>query len=126
MQLFKFLIKALIMTGITGLLNKGGLKIRAYSKHVMKMADVSYKIGFMFPGQGAQTVGMGVALCNEIPAAKELFDKASTILGYDLLAKCRDGPKEELDSTVISQPAIFVSSMVGNYTACMIKIFTHI
>lgn len=114
MQLFKFLIKSLIMTGITGLLNRGiGMKIRAYSKHVMKMSDVSYKVGFMFPGQGAQTVGMGVAICNEIPAAKELFDKASAILGYDLLAKCRDGPKEELDSTVISQPAIFVSSMVS-------------
>jgi len=76
-------------------------------------APVSYKVGFMFPGQGAQAVGMAVGLCNEIPAAKALFDKASTILGYDLLAKCRDGPKEELDSTVISQPAIFVSSMAA-------------
>jgi len=70
-------------------------------------------VGFMFPGQGAQAVGMAVGLCNEIPAAKALFDKASIILGYDLLAKCRDGPKEELDSTVISQPAIFVSSMAA-------------
>jgi len=76
-------------------------------------APVSYKVGFMFPGQGAQAVGMAVGLCNEIPAAKALFDKASIILGYDLLAKCRDGPKEELDSTVISQPAIFVSSMAA-------------
>lgn len=78
-----------------------------------EVAPVSYKVGFMFPGQGAQAVGMAVGLCNEIPAAKALFDKASVILGYDLLAKCRDGPKEELDSTVISQPAIFVSSMAA-------------
>jgi [acyl-carrier-protein] S-malonyltransferase len=67
----------------------------------------------MFPGQGAQTVGMAGTLCDDLPAAKELFDKASAILGYDLLDKCVNGPKEELDSTVISQPAIFVSSMAA-------------
>jgi len=67
----------------------------------------------MFPGQGAQTVGMAGPLCAELPAAKELFDKASAILGYDLLAKCVDGPKEELDSTVVAQTAIFVSSMAA-------------
>eukprot|EP01036_Dinobryon_divergens_P028208 gene28208-37115_t len=77
------------------------------------MSDISYKVGFMFPGQGAQTVGMAGKLYNEVPAAKELFDKASSILGYDLLDKCVNGPKEELDSTVISQPAIFVSSMAA-------------
>ncbi|KAJ1440625.1 malonyl-CoA:ACP transacylase [Ochromonadaceae sp. CCMP2298] len=77
------------------------------------MAAVSYKVGFMFPGQGAQSVGMAVSLCSEVPAAKALFDTASEILGYDLLAKCADGPKESLDSTVISQPAIFVASMAA-------------
>eukprot|EP00981_Chlorochromonas_danica_P003073 scaffold610_cov169-Ochromonas_danica.AAC.9 len=79
----------------------------------MTGGEISYKVGFMFPGQGAQTVGMAGTLCNEIPAAKALFDKASSILGYDLLAKCVNGPKEELDSTVVSQPAIFVSSMAA-------------
>jgi [acyl-carrier-protein] S-malonyltransferase len=67
----------------------------------------------MFPGQGAQSVGMAGALCADLPEAKSLFDKASTILGYDLLSKCVDGPKEELDSTVIAQTAIFVSSMAA-------------
>ena len=62
--------------------------------------DVSYKVAFMFPGQGAQTVGMAKALCDENAAAKKLFDTASNILGYDLLNKCELGPKEELDSTV--------------------------
>jgi len=76
-------------------------------------ADISYKVAFMFPGQGAQVVGMAKAVCDENPAAKALFDKASSILGYDLLSKCVDGPKEELDSTVVAQTAIFVSSMAA-------------
>lgn len=68
---------------------------------------------FLFPGQGAQTVGMGAAIAAELPAAKALYDTASDILGYDLLLKCAEGPKEELDSTAVSQPAIFVSSMAA-------------
>jgi len=71
------------------------------------------KTAFMFPGQGAQTVGMGAQTAVEFPAVAELYAKASSILGYDLLAKCTDGPKAELDSTVISQPAIFVASMAA-------------
>ena len=68
---------------------------------------------FLFPGQGAQSVGMAVETCESVPAAKALFDEASEILGYDLLAKCAEGPKAELDSTAVSQPAIFVSSMAA-------------
>ena len=68
---------------------------------------------FLFPGQGAQSVGMAVETCEAVPAAKKLFDEASEILGYDLLAKCAEGPKAELDSTAVSQPAIFVSSMAA-------------
>ena len=71
----------------------------------------------MFPGQGAQTVGMAANICNEVPAAKALFDQASAILGYDLLQKCVNGPKEELDSTAVAQTAIFVTSM-----ACVEKL----
>jgi [acyl-carrier-protein] S-malonyltransferase len=67
----------------------------------------------MFPGQGAQFVGMCGELCNEVPAAKALFDQASEILGYDLLQRCTEGPKELLDSTEVSQPAIFVASMAA-------------
>eukprot|EP00306_Pavlova_sp_CCMP459_P021595 CAMPEP_0185550596 /NCGR_PEP_ID=MMETSP1381-20130426/21929_1 /TAXON_ID=298111 /ORGANISM="Pavlova sp., Strain CCMP459" /LENGTH=354 /DNA_ID=CAMNT_0028163391 /DNA_START=18 /DNA_END=1082 /DNA_ORIENTATION=- len=68
---------------------------------------------FLFPGQGAQTVGMAVETCESVPAAKKLFDQASEVLGYDLLAKCKEGPKESLDSTVVSQPAIFVASLAA-------------
>lgn len=71
------------------------------------------KMSFMFPGQGAQFVGMCGEVVKEVPKAKELFDKASDILGYDLLEVCENGPKEKLDSTVVSQPAIFVASMAA-------------
>lgn len=49
----------------------------------------------------------------DVPAARELFDKAADILGYDLLKICVEGPKEKLDSTAISQPAIYVGSMAA-------------
>lgn len=75
--------------------------------------DFTSKTAFMFPGQGAQFVGMCGDVCKEVPAAKALFDEASEILGYDLLEVCTGGPKESLDSTVISQPAIFVASMAA-------------
>ena len=75
--------------------------------------DVNAATTFLFPGQGAQSVGMAVETCEAVPAAKKLFDEASQILGYDLLAKCAEGPKAELDSTAVSQPAIFVSSMAA-------------
>ena len=67
----------------------------------------------MFPGQGAQFVGMCADVCQTYPAAKALFDEASEILGYDLLEKCIHGPKELLDTTTVSQPAIFVASMAA-------------
>jgi len=71
------------------------------------------KIAFLFPGQGAQTVGMGRALDQELPAARELFDKAAAILGFDLRAACIDGPAEVLEATDVSQPAIFVASLAA-------------
>ncbi len=68
---------------------------------------------FLFPGQGAQHVGMGRDLCASLPAAKDLFDRASAVLGYDLLAVCTDGPVERLNATDVSQPAIFVASLAA-------------
>merc|ERR1719159_1074028 len=64
----------------------------------------------MFPGQGAQAVGMGVEVAKEVPAAAELYKKAAEILGYDLLAI---DDKAKLDTTAVSQPAIFVASMAA-------------
>src|SRR5690349_1253123 len=71
------------------------------------------KTAFLFPGQGAQYVGMGAALAGSLPAAKALFDQATAILGYDLLDVCVNGPAERLNSTVVSQPAIFVASLAA-------------
>jgi len=68
---------------------------------------------FLFPGQGAQHVGMGQQIAGRIPAARELYDRAEAILGFDLAAICFDGPSERLDATVISQPALFVSSLAA-------------
>ena len=93
---------------------------KSFSRALTKVAasdndfdEFSSKVAFMFPGQGAQSVGMCSEVVNDVPAAKALFDEASEILGYDLLEVCTEGPKEKLDSTVVSQPAIFVASMAA-------------
>ena len=60
----------------------------------------------LFPGQGAQVVGMAGDWVAEHPAAARLFARGSEILGYDLLELCRTGPAERLNTTAVSQPAI--------------------
>lgn len=66
---------------------------------------------FMFPGQGAQVVGMGQDLAQNHSEIAELYNQANDIVGYDLAKLCFQGPQEELNETKISQPAIFVSSV---------------
>jgi [acyl-carrier-protein] S-malonyltransferase len=68
------------------------------------------KTAFIFPGQGAQTVGMGADVAQAYPVAAALFDKANAILGFDLKTIGFEGPAEKLNSTTMSQPAIFVTS----------------
>jgi [acyl-carrier-protein] S-malonyltransferase len=67
----------------------------------------------LFPGQGAQSVGMLGSWCDGQRAAEDLFTRASTILGYDLAAICRHGPAEKLNATAVSQPAILVTSLAA-------------
>ena len=71
------------------------------------------KSAFLFPGQGAQTVGMAKSVCEEVSSARDLFDRAAEVLGYDLLQLCAEGPADALDSTVHSQPALFVASLAA-------------
>lgn len=71
------------------------------------------KVAFLFPGQGAQAVGMGKELYEQVPTAKELFDRADEILGIPLSTLCFEGPKEALEATDVSQPAIFVASLAA-------------
>jgi [acyl-carrier-protein] S-malonyltransferase len=71
------------------------------------------RVAFLFPGQGAQAVGMGKPLCESLPAARQLFDQAADVLGFDLLAVCANGPVEKLNATDVSQPAIYVASLAA-------------
>ena len=71
------------------------------------------RTAFLFPGQGAQSVGMAGSLYQSLPEARTLFDQAAEILGYDLINVCVNGPVERLNATDISQPAIFVASLAA-------------
>lgn len=68
---------------------------------------------FMFPGQGAQQVGMGKALADKHSEIADLYQQANDIVGYDLADLCFHGPEEKLNTTEISQPAIFATSVAA-------------
>ncbi len=69
------------------------------------------KTAFLFPGQGAQAVGMGADIARASQAAALVYQKANDIVGFDLSEICFEGPSEKLNTTTISQPAIFVTSV---------------
>jgi len=68
------------------------------------------KTAFLFPGQGAQEVGMGKEIASSFSAASAIYQKANDILDFDLRKICFEGPADRLNTTMISQPAIFVTS----------------
>jgi len=81
---------------------------------MVRMKDLFMKpqsIGYLFPGQGAQVIGMGKDLCDSFPEAKKVFKDADSLLGYSLQKIAFEGPDEELTRTRYAQPAIFVTSM---------------
>ncbi len=67
---------------------------------------------YVFPGQGAQFSGMGLDLYENSEIAKELFDKANDILGFEITKIMFEGTKEELTQTKVTQPAIFLHSVI--------------
>jgi [acyl-carrier-protein] S-malonyltransferase len=71
------------------------------------------KTALIFAGQGAQKAGMGRDLAETIPAARQLFDRANEVLGYDLASICLDGPEEELTKTENAQPGIYLVSWIA-------------
>ena len=70
------------------------------------------KLAFVFPGQGAQVVGMGKDFYDNYDIAKKLFDEADNALGYSIKKMCFEGPEEELKLTANTQPAILVVSVI--------------
>jgi [acyl-carrier-protein] S-malonyltransferase len=73
------------------------------------------KIVAIFPGQGSQNVGMGVDVAARAAGARDIFDRAASVLGYDLLDLQRTGPEERLRETIYSQPAIFTTNLALYY-----------
>ena len=71
------------------------------------------KLAFVFPGQGSQYVEMGKDFYENYDLAKEYFEKANNILGFDLKDLCFNGPEEKLTETQNTQPAIFTVSMIA-------------
>ena len=71
------------------------------------------KKAYVFPGQGAQFIGMGKDLYETNPQAKELFDEANRILGFDIVRIMFEGTEEELKQTRVTQPAVFIHSVIS-------------
>lgn len=67
---------------------------------------------FIFPGQGSQKVGMGQAICEIFPAGNEYFERANSILGYNLQELCWSGPEEKLTETLHAQPALLTTGVL--------------
>jgi [acyl-carrier-protein] S-malonyltransferase len=70
-------------------------------------------VAFVFPGQGSQKVGMGKALADAYPEARDVFAAADTALGFDLSRLCFEGPEGDLQLTANTQPAILTASVAA-------------
>lgn len=71
------------------------------------------RVAFLFPGQGSQHVGMGKDFYDHIPLAREIYEEANEVLGWDIAKLSFEGPKDELTLTCNTQPAIMVHSHIA-------------
>jgi len=74
-------------------------------------------LAFLFPGQGAQKVGMGRALAEAFPESRAVFEEADDALGFGLSKLCWEGPDSELELTANTQPAVLVASIAAHRAA---------
>jgi len=74
---------------------------------------MNHSVGYIFPGQGSQSVGMGRNLYEADPKVRALYEKANNILGYDLATLCFEGPVDQLNLTEYTQPALLVTSLAA-------------
>ncbi|MCS7172602.1 MAG: ACP S-malonyltransferase [Armatimonadetes bacterium] len=79
------------------------------------------RLAYVFPGQGAQYVGMGVEVAEAHAESRALFERASQVLGFDLLELCARGPEDVLQQTANTQPAILTTSL-----ACFVAVRPHL
>ncbi len=84
------------------------------------------RIALMFPGQGSQMVGMGADLSAEFAVARETFEEASDVLGFDLATTCFEGPAEVLNSTLYCQPAVLTQSVAAWRVATELGVKGHL
>ena len=84
-----------------------------FPREDMTQFSMPQKIALIFPGQGAQTVGMGKSLADKYTVAADLFRQADEILGWPLSKICWDGPEEELTRTSVCQPALYVHGLAA-------------
>ena len=73
------------------------------------------KLGWLFPGQASQKVGMGLDLYNETEMGRKYFDRAQDIMGYDIQSIIFKGPEDILKQTEYTQPAIYTVSVILGY-----------
>ena len=81
-------------------------------KHDYKVGSLTVNIAWVFPGQGSQFVGMGKDIFNNSKIAKNYFQKANKILGYDIKSIILNGPDKTLKKTIYTQPSIYILSVI--------------
>jgi len=89
----------------------GHAEYDAHASEARAQGRVVMALAFLFPGQGSQCVGMGQDVVDSYAGARVTFEEADALLGWSLSSLCFEGPKDLLDETANTQPAIFVTSV---------------